>query len=538
MAKMTKLKDSFSKLFAPKEIRLAVVGSASSGKSFLLRDIIDAIKCMKGSYYDSPNQKKRYGFTPTSFDNYSPNQKGSAGKTDIYACRQENHYGGHAKCMDKFKFDLSFLNIPGEIFHEEKNLRSYSELRNQLQSDNKLFAVHTFTQPGGGKKLIVTPHDGFKEEESGSADRETTLHFEYWTQIQARLKDRSYIEKDSKTVKIISGKYLLEHFFKYDTDSVMSSIGALIHRKAIPGLSFDYIDFNEKLCTPFVFFHYCTLATDIIVCDRIYSHRPEDKETITFDVLTDKLTGFLNDYRKAQDVNVYLALRNVDFMLNEKKIEESYQNLYNQLIQYPALEPRNVIYSLFSYLLFRRAGYSMGPMNNDIRHILGLGEEATVRLLENEWPGESTDNYEVDDSKLQQLTAKYLDVSGGTGHVMETRNVEQHIRNRIGGSGQCFNQLLVQTGKNPTRGNKEVTPHVYFTCTPITEEFEVYKNGVAPKNPDPHDFYRDDDPVPFSHAGSKFCFGSFQLCLDLLYQHGIRPYDFSGMLSLCVDLKN
>lgn len=544
---MTKIRgflpESFSicKWFAPKEIRLAVVGCASSGKSFLLRDIIDAFGSMNCSYYESPSQKARYGFTPTSFDNYAPNQQqGSTGKTDRYACRQENHYGGRIKCTDKFDFDLSFLNIPGEIFHDEKSLKCYSELRNQLRSNNKLFAVHTYKQPSGGIKLIVTPHDGFTDDEKGVAvQRDTSMLFENWAQIEARLQKGSF--KDSKKVKKISGKYLLEHFFKYDTDSVVSSIGALIYRNAIPGLSFEYTDFDEnRYGISFVFFHYCTLATDIIVCDRIYSHVPKDKETMAFNVLTGKLNGFLNQERKAQDVNVYMALRNVDFMLNKMNIEVSYQDLYEQLSQYPSLVPRNAIYSLFSYLLFRHVGYNMGPMKNDIRHILGLRNE-TVKLLDDGWPGGgSTDDnyYSVDDTKLQQLSMKYLDVSGGNGHVLDAKDMEQHIKSRIGGAGQGFKQLLTKTGNNPNRGHREVTPHVYFSCTPITEQFEVYKNGVASKNPDPLDFYRDGDPVPFSSAGSRFCFGSFQLCLDLLYQHGITPYYYSGMLSLCIDVKD
>ena len=182
----------------------------------------------------------------------------------------------------------------------------------------------------------------------------------------------------------------------------------------------------------------------------------------------------------------------------------------------------------------------MGPMKNDIRHILGLHNN-TVKLLDDGWPSGmcSDDNYYiVDDSRLRQLTEKYLDVTGGAGHVMESRNMEQHIQSRIGGTGKCFKKLLTHAGKNACNGNDEVTPHVYFSCTPITERFEVYKNGVANKNTDQHDFYRDDDSVSFSGAGSQFCFGSFQLCLDLLYQHGIMPYNYSGMLSLCIDVKN
>ena len=233
------------KWFSPKCIRLAVVGNASSGKSFLLKDIIDALRSMGCGFYTSDSLEYRDGFQYKPFSNYAPNQKGGNGQTPRYACRHEDHYGQLVKGLD-FKFDLSFLNIPGEIF-TEKLLHNYNELKRLLMTRKKLFTVHTYVNPAGEKRFIVKPNakvctienERIVTGSSEPAKNTYLLRFKPWSEINREL-DLAHFEQDSKKNMNISGKKLMLNFFKYDTDSVMRSINELIKNEVFPNLEIDY----------------------------------------------------------------------------------------------------------------------------------------------------------------------------------------------------------------------------------------------------------------------------------------------------------
>ena len=67
-----------------KRIHLAVVGTASSGKSFLLKDILTSMEKMAAIY--SPLETTLQSFK--DFGTYSPDEIGGYGRTPLYACRQ------------------------------------------------------------------------------------------------------------------------------------------------------------------------------------------------------------------------------------------------------------------------------------------------------------------------------------------------------------------------------------------------------------------------------------------------------------------
>lgn len=542
------------KKFSPQCVRLAVVGTASSGKSFLLKDIIDALRSMNCAFYTSESLEAQDGFQYKPFSNYAPNQKGSGGQTPLYACRHEDHYGQLVKGPD-FKFDLSFLNIPGEIFQTEK-LQSYIDLKGQLMVKTKLFTVHTYVNPAGETRLIVRPNAKIcpqEEDETITAPinmpKEAFLQrFKPWGEITRELELARFKSSGSKD---ISGETLLLNFFKYDTDSVMRSIQDLIKNKVFPNLDIDHEDFEEQqLDVSFVFFHYCTLATDIVICDRVYTHldrKTEEKnEKIGFHDLTVKLSEFLAAEKMASKVKVYMAFRNVDFLLQDADVEQAYMQL-NQRLKDLRMMPeqrRNVIYSLFSYLLFDHIGYDMHDMGDSVDHILGLEEGTPVKLCDNDETRVADDDEQqekngserIDRALIEQLRKRYIDIKGSEGHVFNADTLEDHIRSRIGGQGLAFRMLLAQTGWQP-ENNDSFVPHVFFTCTPITEDYRVYKNGLK-NNPDQDefDFYREGSSTKFGDMGSRACFGSYQLCMDIFNNHDIGSFYYGAMLQRICDI--
>lgn len=530
-------------LFPPKNIRLAVVGSISSGKSFLIRDLLDVIGCMECTDFKSKTLERKYGFTYRSRKDFSPDENGGDGGTPVYACRQGKHLGCRVTKASGFRFDLSYVNIPGEIFEETK-FTHYHQLRDQLLTDRKLFTVHTYDCLGA-KRLIVKPNENFckvdntiepLQDKSAYVDR-----FKSWAEINGELEPMG---GKVKKVQNISGKMLMSNFFKYDTDSVMRSIISLIEAGVFHDLSFKADDFeNNKSDLSFVFFHYCALATDIIVCDRIYAPRDRDSlksvEKMDYRKLTDNLYRFLDIEEKDEKVRVYLAFRNVDFLLQKPEVEAAYQSLYQQMrkkkMDYESC--RNVIYSLFSYIMFNHIGSINSDIGDSIEHILGIDETMNVELLPNE-------TNSTEKSFVKKLENRYLDITGSNGEVMSAVGIIGHIQSRIGDQGQGFRQLLVQSGwaGDP---NSSFVPHVFFTCTPITQDYRVFKNGDKDLGQDKFDFYHEttlDDGtagyVSFSEVSSQACFGSYQLFLDILYHHEIGSFSYGGLLQRIIDIQD
>lgn len=561
------IKDFFKRLiikwFSPKSIRLAVVGTASSGKSFLLRDIIDALRCL-GCVYFVPDPDaidsyvSREGFQYKAFSDYNPNQKDGNGQTPLYACRGKDHYWQLVKGPN-FKFDLSFLNIPGEIFTDTL-LQNYNELKRLLRTRRKLFTVHTYVNVTGAKRLIVKPNAKFCTIENDGIDTDSKepekdaykLSFEPWSEINRKLKKGNF-EQDSK--KNISGKKLMLNFFKYDTDSVMRSICELIKNKdkIFPNLKMDHVSFEEeKNDIAFVFFHYCTLATDIVLCDRVYTHLKEKTEQnkerkpdeqISFKDLIKNLSQFLDLEELASRINVYLAFRNVDFLLQDSKVEGAYVDLNRSLkAKHRSHEYiRNVIYSLFSYLMFDQIGYDMNDIGDSLEYILGLeeGDRDLLKGCSNNANGtvKTQEDTEQQDKKkedierafIDELKDRYLDLQGSKAFIFDADSLEDHLKSRIGGDGQAFRMLLAQTGWYPEI-NDTFIPHVFFTCTPITEDYLVYRNGRKGEDPDEFDFYHEGLDRSFSEANSHAYFGSYQLCMDIFNNHDMGSFNFGALL--------
>ncbi len=540
---LDELRDTFN---PPESIRLAVVGSISSGKSFLIRDLLNAILGMDCTCFRSKTLERKYGFKYRSPKDFSPNENGGNGGTPIYACRQSKHFGCRVAKTSSFRYVLSFLNIPGEIFEEPK-LTHYHQLKKQLLTDRKLFTVHTY-DISGERRLIVKPNEDFcvvdntiapPKELSAYVDR-----FKSWAEINGELEPNEKFK--AKKVEHLSGNELMMNFFKYDTDSVMRSITSLIEKGDVfHDLSFNADDFeNNKSDLSFVFFHYCTLATDIILCDRIYAPRDRDQveniEQMDYKTLTNSLYQFLEEENLAKEIKVYLAFRNVDFLLQKPEVEAAYQSLYKQLRKKKMDKGgcRNAIYSLFSYLLFNHIGsINNSDIGDTIEYILGIDETMNVELL----PGEANS---TEESFIKKLEDRYVDITGSTGQLMSPVGMTDHILSRIGDQGQGFRQLLVQTGwaGDP---NSSFVPHVFFTCTPITQDYRVFKNGDRNKGQDEFGFYREitlDNGTTvvkdFDQASSCACFGSYQLLLDILYRHDIGSFSYGGLLELTFNVQH
>ena len=118
----------------------------------------------------------------------------------------------------------------------------------------------------------------------------------------------------------------------------------------------------------------------------------------------------------------------------------------------------------------------------------------------------------------------------------DTPDLRAHINSRLGGNaGKAFRLLLTKTKLK--KGNKKlavgrIVPHVYFSCTPITSEYDIYQNyNLVEGRPAP-DFKKiiNGKPYFFHNMNSNVCFGSYQLTMDILTQHGLGNFKVGNLL--------
>ena len=513
-----------------KHIRLAVVGTTSSGKSFLLMDIIQSLRDLGFPAYDSKNDDSYY----KDIADYKPDEGGGYGGTPFYACRQDNLYVGE---MGRDKgFVLDFLNIPGETFSKHKGqisrVDAYNNLRGALQKNSKkIFSVITYVEKDTDDiKLIVEPRKNGPIS-SGTAkastvpidddSRKTT--YLSWEDIIAReLKD---YEPVKGLTKHINGKTLLKHFFEYQTDSVIRSIEDLINSGDIQDVGFNGTAFVNNYDKAFVFLHYCTNATDIVLCDRIMPIE-DSVEEITFGELSNGISQFID--RNNKTTQVYLAFRYADYMLYEK--EKAYINLNDTILKRVDREKkRNAIYSIFHSSMLHHIYDGLQEKITDYEYFVGLdhinGFKKEELLSQHDKPIEDFVN---------EIANEYVDFNGcNKDFEVDAADLADYITSRFGGLGnaQAFRGLLQMTGVDAQ--NDEIVPHVYFTCTPITSNYKIYHNYKDENGKMAPDFKRvdeDGDELYFREQSSQACFGSFQLCMDILNHHELKQFKQGSLL--------
>ena len=523
-----------------KHIRLAVVGTTSSGKSFLLQDILTSLRSMAGIFNPLETTLQHY----KDFGNYSPDEGGGEGGTPLYACRQGNHYGSSVKHNNNVgdRYDMDFLNIPGEIFATPRTgmsrLKAYTNLRDKLRKTGRSFTATLWMADTGEQVWIVEPVSGSAPTNadrvavSPTNPKTLVTSFKSWEQIFSDLNIRHFKPVKGSS-KRISGTTLLRHFFEYDTDSVIRSIQEWIRSSSVADLGFDAQDFEANAYDRgFVFFHYCSMATDIVICDRIFtSDQPSDE--MSFGDLTKGLDSFIDDCSESEQLHVYLAFRNVDFIMYPR--EENYQLLNKQTLRDMSPDKRrNAIYSLFAYAIQHYLDGNLAVGREELSDFIGMPPE---KIAASETTAAvSPENVSFD---VAQLAEALLDVTGGSGYLKkDTPDLRAHINSRLGGDdGHAFRMLLKKTKMKMGKDNnavEKIVPHVYFSCTPITSEYDIYQNfNLEDGRPAP-DFEKviNGKKYRFHLQNSNVCFGSYQLAMDILSQHQLGNFMVGDLLRI------
>lgn len=503
-------------------LRLAVVGAPASGKTYLLSDLIHALDTMGFTPQTLPLDYPYSSFGSffhevSDFTSDDALQRASFRGTEIYACRQENHYGALLRLPRSRRLAIEFVNIPGEVFQDgssghtkgaQQRLKLFFTLRRAISRAGRHFAVVTYTNPAGRARRIVEPEQlalaqlGRRHDTTpGALPTARAFNYMAWGEIYAELQEDQYVRQPK--VDIVSGQHILDHFFDYLPDSVLLTvrdlwfnIGAADH--------LNYADYDALgVLRYFYFMEYCKQATDIILCDRLYTPAGKPDLAFNFDDMTETL-GHYYILSEARHPNIYMAFRGADIIMAQPDTQAALAAAA-QAHSDPR-QRREAAYALFTRSLF-------------------------ARLAGQEGAG-------VDSDVAQRPTA--------IGSLLT-----DHLRTRLGrDTGHAFWRLLVMStprasllhpstwwpalrrrlrhAPDLTRPQEQIPipRQVYFTATPIDDAFRVYTND--PQDATQFLHAEDDGSLRSFHIETDvkgrphFCFGAFQLMTDILRNNSVE----------------
>ena len=469
-------------------IHLAVIGFPASGKSYLLSDMIATLAEM-GYESELPELTFQHSSFGAFYYDAFNNDTGGMKQTPPSACRPANHYGAvmrHKGTSRRIAVD--FLNIPGETFQDaDAQLRRYYNLRDALQSikGKGLLELTVWRNPSGKECYVLEPalsvrgkysllsYDGLSKLTSNDFEG-NAQNYRDWAMIYSEL---NYYQYTLCKRKPVSGDYVLKHFFELNTDSVFATIVDVWQGFANGLDKTEYLTSNAF--NDFYYMHYSSVATDMVICDKIFEPGNNAAENYNFLSMIETLKDLIRGNKRT---NVYLAFRGADLML--KPCTEAYKERCNLT---PLNEGRMGVYSLF---------------------------ESQIQAV-------CLDGAVADDALLDVNPDGYCIASGG--------DLRSHLRNRLGGDIAHGFKSLMHEAYGSIADSEGLPPHVYFTATPIDEHFEIYDNDRL----DATRFVRSETDaegnkhwkafhIEVTRGGKRqFCFGTYQLMCDILKQNNI-----------------
>ncbi|MBQ2586141.1 MAG: hypothetical protein II570_04375, partial [Bacteroidaceae bacterium] len=253
--------DNLKKIFcSDKEVKLAVIGPTSSGKTYFLTDFVTALKRLgyeEVNHFDSDI----FHYPISSFIADVQNAKSGVEKTPIFICRNTNQYSSLYVNRDnkKHKVMIDFVDVPGEVVTKQSLMLFLGIMTAMLGNKSKCFLQKSWQQEGDksvrktveftGQKareeapkpkptptpeLALNPQDGIDlddmlESEGGQQNTkvEDNLHINKvssFVSTQAILKELEESAWEVKKSTTISAKELFEHFTEFETDTAIQAI--------------------------------------------------------------------------------------------------------------------------------------------------------------------------------------------------------------------------------------------------------------------------------------------------------------------------
>ncbi len=535
-------------------IRLAVVGATSSGKTYLLTDMIGSLYKLGYVQKDRLEDSSPHHSVLELIDDVT-SRRGGVRTTKVYACRGHNHYASDFTGPDNLH--LEFLDVPGEVMTPDSIRMFHAVMKSLMSCPEKMFTETVWKNRNSKKTIRLVEY--YEENKADATRRQTpsgpvlhdprqTLHqvtmenipeaadedsLEVWAnnymstrQRKDYYRQKGYRPTDSSRV---SGKSLFQHFFEYDTDTVVNAIADAWRLLDIDGrltggasgMSGSGRDaFLREFKNHFYFHYYTFYATDVVVCDKCCvptSAGLQSSGTDHFPQMMHALVSLTSYVEMKQRKNWYLAFKGIDALMVEDDFRQLYQATHGDI---------NLVYAHF-VTLFRQACAS--GLISDPHALLptcpnpfaSKEEMADALVYAGSAPQEVIDDcYDQYENACHYILNGHLLRLPGKYTMTHLYPIDEHVRLRVADFCQADPQLLNVHGA--VGDLLRLPPHVFFTATPIDDDFHIC----------PH---RQDDNQTFEGSASRYnrraCFGALQLTANMLYEHdlGIVPeYDNAG----------
>ena len=288
-----------------KMIRLAVIGSTSSGKTYLLNDMIESFSRLG---YRCEEELDLYA-NPYSFRERVLGPDG-VHQTPVAQCRKYSEYRGNFvnRAMRR-NFNLGFLDIPGEIFTSER-IDRFISIIGELYHLGSCFTYDVYRRGRETSKVLrfVGPN-------------ESELPSEEYQRIITEMYEKRGYEKlnyPPRFCRNVTGRKLVKRFFDFDTDSVVEAITQAVPFFR-PDANIDQQVFRQlKVGMDLFYFFYTLCATDVVLCDKLVLPA---SFVGTASKISSPVEQMQRLYRIAQfhpcEKKYYMAFRGCDALIND-----------------------------------------------------------------------------------------------------------------------------------------------------------------------------------------------------------------------------
>lgn len=552
-----------------KKIRLAVIGGTASGKSYLNQDFIAALESMHFTAKD--NSGKGYSFVGQYYPDVHSKSNG-LDRTPKYIAHRENHYMAKFQ-KDSESFVLEFIDIPGESCRE-KQINAFKSIAQALnRNTNKIFLADSWSKEDVTYKVLYTQdtlslmtstqekvnetdnNTGLNLDSLNASKQEKTKktqigYFMSTDDVVALLKESGY--KKNKEKEKVSGKDVFENFFDYYPDTVINAI-LDAWEKLSPVAPVDLKEhsafknsFRTDFSKDFYFLFYCLKATDIVICDKMALPKgvsDPNGNKLVFGDMANALSNLRADGSiREKDANWYLVLKGVDSIINTK--DNTWKAFYGQY-------GHNYVYSLATFAIAAERFRMTGRIENDkaldnLFSELGITTDNTPKenksielsyICKNKEEASSLftsvrpQKEDIEEHLQEAIYAILKKISKADSQLLK-KSDEYRLMDKES-LGKYITDRLLYFSRLTENGNDDfketeffkclgLPPHVYFAGTPIDKDFNIHGHVKGKYNT----FEGEMD-----HPEKRLCFGTYQLAMDILQNHGeIEPEDDYGTL--------
>lgn len=472
------------------KIRLAVIGSTSSGKTYLLRDIIESLsRCG----YQCNNKLGHLYASPYEFCQKLQNESKGQGevlKTPVVQCRAHNEYRGKFKDKRSARgFELGFLDIPGESITPEA-MTTFTKIVNGLYRLGRYFKYDVYVRGVESSKVLryVGP--------SGDALESEKYHTIIQAYEKGEYKKRNFSLPMSRNV---SGKEIVTNFFDYDTDSVIEAIAQAIplFEESQGVKQSDFIQTSQS--KDFFYIIYALYATDVVLCDKVVM--PSDLSDSS--VVTNSESPILQLQQlyntsefKPGKKKYYMAFRGADSLV---------KNRLSDLIEWGM--KLDHIYAFIIYLLeYKLTGKNVYAAQRE--DYLG---PVIHKYLNEKAVKECVEKYLKDEYSIQPYYNQ-----GTFGEYCTGKDLDKELKARMNLAIKDFEKIRSEYGYDT---EMFMAPNVFLTSSAIADkdyDFEVSGNSATNVRAMEGNC---------AYPERRACFGTLQLTKSLLIRNNVRLYD-------------